>query len=89
MTPEEGIQEAKKLHELFIEAFDPEQCLDNMDDLLGELNAEEPTRPMTKEYIRATEDYFHLKAVQDALKTLDVAWLHTILDELAEAHPKF
>ena len=89
MTPEEGIIQGQALKDLFVNAFDPEQCLDNMDDLLGELEAEMPTRPMTKEYLRATEDYFHLENVQNALKVLDVAWLYTILDELAEAYPKF
>ena len=87
MTPEEGTKQAKELKALFVNAFDPTQCLDNTCDLVGELLLDEKDR--AEQAISFCEDYFYLEAVQDALKKLDAAWLHTILDELAEAHPKF
>tara|TARA_R110002126_G_scaffold47446_1_gene132789 strand:+ start:348 stop:614 length:267 start_codon:yes stop_codon:yes gene_type:complete len=87
MTPEEGTKKANELKALFVNAFDPTQCLDNMDDLVGEF--EDGNINRCEEMMNITEDYFRLEAVQDALKKLDRAWLHTILDELAEAHPKF
>ena len=87
MTPEEASKHSKELKALFVNAFDPTQCLDNMDDLVGEFENTDSDR--CNDVMNITEDYFRLEAVQDALKKLDVAWLHTILDELAEAHPKF
>jgi hypothetical protein len=82
MTPEEGTKQAEEMKRIIVEAFAPENCLENMDDLVGELDVTDINR--VRYALSSTEDYFHLKAVQDALKVLDCAWFHSVMDDVDE-----